>query len=73
MGTKPSTNFQSDRPESGGADRDMERESSGLLDREKAKFAEQEVEKHSDAPEQASGTHAPFTVGSPRNPDPRKK
>ena len=39
MGTKPSNNFQSDRPESGGADRDSERENSGLLEREKQKFA----------------------------------
>jgi hypothetical protein len=39
MGTKPSNNFQSDRPESGGADRDGERENSGLLERDKQKFA----------------------------------
>ena len=39
MGTKPSTNFQRDRPESGGADRDGERENSGLLERDKQKFA----------------------------------
>lgn len=39
MGTKPSNNFQSDRPESGGADRDGERENSGLLDRDKEKYA----------------------------------
>jgi hypothetical protein len=39
MGTKPSNNFQSDRPESGGADRDQEREKSGLLEREKREFA----------------------------------
>jgi hypothetical protein len=39
MGSKPSNNFQSDRPESGGADKDMAREKSGLLDRDKEKFA----------------------------------
>jgi hypothetical protein len=39
MGSKPSNNFQMDRPESGGADRDAERETSGLLDRAKAEFA----------------------------------
>ena len=39
MGTKPSNNFQSDRPESGGADKDSARENSGLLDRAKEKFA----------------------------------
>jgi hypothetical protein len=39
MGMKPSNNYQSDRPESGGADRDGEREKNGLLDRDKEKFA----------------------------------
>ena len=39
MGTKPSNNYQSDRPESGGADRDGERENNGLLNRDKEKFA----------------------------------
>lgn len=39
MGTKPSNNFQSDRPESGGADKDGIREKNGLLDRDKEKFA----------------------------------
>lgn len=39
MGTKPSNNFQRDRPESGGANRDGEREKSGLLDLNKEKFA----------------------------------
>lgn len=68
MGGKPSNNFQSDRPESGGADRDMERENSGLLDREKEKFAEEEVEKRADAPEQPGAKHEPFSVGSPPNP-----
>jgi hypothetical protein len=68
MGGKPSNNFQSDRPESGGADRDSERENSGLLDREKEKFAEEEVEKRADAPEQAGEKHEPFSVGSPPNP-----
>jgi hypothetical protein len=40
VGSKPSNIFQMDRPESGGADRKEEREASGLLDREKQKFAE---------------------------------
>ena len=48
MGTKPSSNFQSDRPESGGADRKGERENNGLLDREKGKFAS-ELAKERDA------------------------
>lgn len=39
MGSKPSNNFQSDRPESGGADHDEQREKSGLLERDKQEFA----------------------------------
>lgn len=39
MGHKPSNNFQSDRPESGGADHDEQREKSGILEREKQEFA----------------------------------
>lgn len=39
MGSKPSNNFQSNRPESGGADHDEQRENSGLLEREKQEFA----------------------------------
>src|SRR5687768_16455358 len=35
MGSKPSNNFQSDRPESGGADKDNQRAESGLPDRDK--------------------------------------
>ena len=50
MGTKPSNNFQMDRPESGGADRDGERESSGLLDRAKEEFAVAEAGKQSGEP-----------------------
>jgi len=39
MGMKPSNNYQSDRPESGGADKDGVRENNGLLERDKEKFA----------------------------------
>ena len=73
MGGKADNQMQSDRPESGGADKDMQREKSGLLDRDKAKFAEQDVEKKGHPPEQHSEQHEPFSVGSPPNPDPRKK
>lgn len=73
MGSKPSNNFQSDRPESGGANKDMQREKSGLLDLDKEKFAEEQVEKRGDAPEQTSEKHEPFSIDSPRNPDPRHK
>jgi hypothetical protein len=73
MGSKPSNNFQSDRPESGGADKDMQREKSGLLDIDKEKFAQEEVEKRAEAPEQTSEKHKPFSIGSPPNSDPRRK
>lgn len=39
MGSKPSNSFQSNRPESGGADRDERLEKSGILEREKQEFA----------------------------------
>jgi hypothetical protein len=39
MGSKASNVFQSDRPESGGADKDMQREKSGLLEIDKERFA----------------------------------
>ena len=68
MGGKASNYNQSDRPESGGADKDMQREKSGLLERDKEKFAEEEVEKRADAPEQPGAKHEPFSIGSPANP-----
>lgn len=73
MGGKPSNFMQSDRPESGGADHDMQLEKSGVLEIDKAKFAEEQVEKRAEPPEQHSEQHEPFSVGSPRNPDPNNK
>ena len=49
MGGKASNNFQSDRPESGGADKDMLREKSGLPDRDKDKFAIEQAERQAEA------------------------
>ena len=68
MGTKPSTNFQSDRPESGGADRDGERENSGLREREKQKFAsEKAAEDLNESPAVWAGKKRPTDAkeGSP--------
>jgi hypothetical protein len=45
MGGKASNFFQSDRPESGGADKDMLREKSGLLERDKERFAAEQQKK----------------------------
>jgi hypothetical protein len=68
MGGKPSNSMQSDRPESGGADKDMAREKSGLLDRDKVRFATDEAEKRAQTPHE--GVEEPsFSVGNPRNPE----
>ncbi|NUO40251.1 MAG: hypothetical protein HOQ17_11160 [Gemmatimonadaceae bacterium] len=48
MGGKASNYMQSDRPESGGADKDMIREKSGLLERDKEKLATEEQEKRAE-------------------------
>jgi hypothetical protein len=55
MGVKPSNHYQSDRPESGGADRDGERENNGLLDRDKEKYASDLAKKWQDAIEEQPG------------------
>ena len=61
MGTKPSSNFQRDRPESGGADHDSARENSGLLERNKQKFsAERAAERRDESP----ATHVGETPSS---------
>jgi hypothetical protein len=81
MGAKPSNNLKSDRPESGGADKDMAREKSGLLDRDKEKFAVEQQKKFADeqaAQREGADENGPtwpndFSVGNPRNPDPRSK
>ena len=45
MGSKPSHAIPSNRPESGGADRNDLQEKSGLLEREKQEFAKSEESK----------------------------
>ena len=55
MGSKPSNLLPMDRPESGGADRKEEREASGLLDREKQKFAEAQTRKKTGDEQSAVG------------------
>ena len=49
MGGKASNYLQSDRPESGGADKDMLREKSGLPDRDKEKFASEQAARQAEA------------------------
>ena len=57
MGSKPSHALPSNRPESGGTDRDDIREESGLLERDKQEFAKKEAEKRDDAAEKARARH----------------
>ena len=73
MGGKASNNMQSDRPESGGADKDMLREKSGLLDRDKQRFATKQHEERAEATRGAddeSAGQSEFSIDNPRNPDP---
>ena len=73
MGAKPSNNFQSDRPESGGADKDMLREKSGLPDRDKERFAQAQAEKLEQKPHaQHPQGHDEFSIDNEPNSDPRK-
>ena len=67
MGSKPSNIFQMDRPESGGADRKEEREASGLLDREKQKFAEAQTRKKAGDEKRSVGKRAASGRGKRRD------
>jgi len=57
MGGKSHLNMQSDRPESGGANKDDIREKSGILEREKEEFAAKDAERRraKPAPNDESG------------------
>jgi hypothetical protein len=68
MGGKSDLSTRTDRPESGGADHDMAREKSGLLEREKQKFAAEEAAERAEAPQPLSERQEPFSVGHERNP-----
>ena len=69
MGSKPSNNFQSDRPESGGADKDNQRQNSGLTDLDKERFAVEQAERHASA-RQASEKKDSFSIDNEPNNDP---
>jgi hypothetical protein len=69
MGGKDSNYLESDRPESGGADKDMLREKSGLPDRDKEKFATEQAERHAEARPASEKKDADSTDGGP-NDDP---
>ena len=68
MGSKASNFFQSDRPESGGANHDEAREKSGLLDREQQKVAQSDAEKQAaGAAEREGKSGLQNGVETPRN------
>jgi hypothetical protein len=71
MGSKASNFFQSDRPESGGADKDMLREKSGLPERDKERFASEQAKRES-APRDPRAITPEFSIDNEPNnvPDP---
>ena len=69
MGGKASNFLQSDRPESGGADRDMLREKSGLPDRDKERFAVEQAERQAEARD-ASEKKAGHSIDDEPNTEP---
>lgn len=69
MGGKASNFLQSDRPESGGADKDMQREKSGLPDRDKERFASEQAERQTEA-RAASEKKDSYSIDNEPNNDP---
>jgi hypothetical protein len=69
MGGKASNYLQSDRPESGGADKDMLREKSGLKDKDKQRFAVEQAERQASA-QDASQKKAEYSIDNEPNNDP---
>ena len=69
MGGKASNYLQSDRPESGGADKDMLREKSGLPDRDKEKFASEQAARQAEA-RAASEKKEGYSIDNEPNDDP---
>ena len=68
MGSKASNFFQSDRPESGGANKDEAREKSGLLERDQQKLATSEADREAAASAEREGKSGLQNgVESPRN------
>ena len=71
MGHKPSNFFQSDRPESGGANHDMSREKSGLTERDKARFASEQTKRES-APREDHSESSSYSIDNEPNNDPNR-
>ena len=75
MGGKASNYLQSDRPESGGADKDMLREKSGLPERDKEKFAAEQAKLDEEARRREPGARDRFSIDNEPNnePDPESR
>ncbi len=68
MGGKPSNQIPSDRPESGGSDKDSLKESSGLLERSKQEFAAADQKKRADRNEKGDHTASDGTAADAPQP-----
>ena len=68
MGGKPSNQIPSNRPESGGADRDNAKETSGLLERSKQEFAAGEQKKRENRNEKGDHTASDGTAADAPQP-----
>lgn len=68
MGGKPSNQIPSDRPESGGSDRDGVKESSGLLERSKQEFAAAEQQKRENRSEKGDRAASDGTAADAPQP-----
>jgi hypothetical protein len=71
MGGKPDHALKADRPEMGGADKDMIREKTGLKEKDKQKYAVEQASEREAIPENPQG-HAAFSIDNEPNSDPRK-
>jgi hypothetical protein len=68
MGGKPSNAIPSNRPESGGADKDELKEKSGLLERSKQEFAAAEQKKQANRSEKGDHTASDGTAADTPQP-----
>lgn len=68
MGGKPSNLIPSNRPESGGADRDSAKENSGLLERSKQEYAAAEEKKREKRNEKGDHTASDGTAADSPQP-----
>lgn len=68
MGSKPSNLIPSNRPESGGADRDSAKENSGLLERSKQEYAAAEEKKREKRNEKGDHTASDGTAADAPQP-----